>query len=170
MRPYFYPWEEEIWGDTPKPRQHPAVPVLSFPRKRESMCRVDRAERNPPPSHRVGDAHHRCLHTSASTPLFPHTWGIAKTQRGFAPLHASLSGTGEAKLARGTGTTSDSRREASRTSFETGSPVAPAIVRQFLTDRPQQPSLFFLSDSGGSGDSASAAPLEHPTTRQTRLT
>ena len=37
-----------------------------------------------------------------STPLIPHSWGLVRTQRGFAPLHALVGGTGEAKLARDT--------------------------------------------------------------------
>jgi len=56
-------WGEEkrgIWGH-PRPRQRAAAPVLSFPRRRESTCRVGRGTQNPP-------APSSC---PSSTPLIP---------------------------------------------------------------------------------------------------
>ena len=95
--------EKEESGDTPTLTglsPHPdrlarstaeAVPTkppngLSFPRRRESRCRVDRAERNPPAqSRRVGCAHHRRLRILVSTPLIPHSWGIVNNAKWLRP-------------------------------------------------------------------------------------
>ena len=82
LGPPFLGEEKGEGGTPPNPRQHSAAPVSSFPRKRESM---GRAERDPPPSDEVGDAHRRCLHTSVSTPLVPHSWGIVINAEGLRP-------------------------------------------------------------------------------------
>ena len=42
-------------------------------------------------------------------PPFPHSWGMEETQRGSAPLHAPMDGTGESKLVREAWTLLDPR-------------------------------------------------------------
>jgi hypothetical protein len=95
------------------------------------MCRADRAERNPPPSRRVGDAHHQHP-TALFQPPCPHSWGMEETQRGSAPLHAPMDGTGESKLVRKAWTLLDPRHPpvANRNSYD----FVPGISSLLLWD------------------------------------
>ena len=113
-----------------------------------------------PPSRYVNFIEHaikgtELSHNPLSTPLIPHSWG-------------SVEAEGHPQTPCG----KQSRPSLETASFSlhpprTGSQGAPAIVRQFLTDRPQEPPLSSYQTLGESIDSTSAALLEYPTTRNT---
>jgi hypothetical protein len=128
-----------------------------------------------------------CVRAHGNAPLLPpmrrrELGGHPQTLgKGTSSLCTLLGDSCRGSIHRGPyGTTSDSRQEASPTSLETasfslhpsgtGSQGAPAIVRQFLTDRPHGPPLSSYRTLGESIDSLSAALLEYHTTQQTRLT